>query len=190
LPSSFIDAIQTLLNSVRDKLSYTKEMTDVSTAVSKALELGHGVCQDFAHLFIATCRQLGMPARYVSGYVNQPGEIATHAWCQIWCGATVGWIDVDPTRKCFASNDHVLTAVGRDYSDVPPNKGVWKGADARETISVSVSVRSVERVPTDLTELAAPAWTSSSQETRNNSRAFIQQQRRIAYRQQQSQQQQ
>ncbi|QVL30945.1 transglutaminase family protein [Telmatocola sphagniphila] len=191
LPGTLLDAVQLLLDTVRARLNYTKQVTDASTPVSKALELGQGVCQDFSHLFIAASRQLGLPARYVSGYVNEPGEIATHAWCQIWAGAGVGWVDVDPTRKIFCGNDHILTAVGRDFSDVPPNKGVWKGAGAKETISVLVNVQKIDRVPTELTELASPAWTSTSAEqVGTNNRAFFHQQRRIIYRQQQSQQQQ
>ena len=121
-------------------------MTTARTPVSEALALGRGVCQDFAHLFLGACRGLGLPARYVSGYVNHPGEIATHAWCQVWAGDRVGWVDVDPTRGEFVADDYVVTAVGRDYSDVPPNRGLWKGR-AEETITVSVKVEPVDRVP-------------------------------------------
>ncbi len=191
LPNTLVETLRVLLKAVKTRLTYAKQTTDATTPVSKALDLGSGVCQDFAHLFIATCRQLGLPARYISGYINQTGEIATHAWCQIWGGRTAGWVDVDPTRGIFVGNDHVLTAIGRDFSDVPPNKGVWKGAGASETISVLVNVQQVEKVPTELTELAAPAWTSTTSEQNPvNSKAFFQQQKRIIYRQQQSQQQQ
>lgn len=192
LTNNLYDAVSILLEEVRGRLTYTKKVTNADTPVGKALELGQGVCQDFAHLFIVAARSLGLPARYVSGYVNEPGEIATHAWCQIWAGGAAGWIDVDPTRKMWVGQDHVVTAVGRDFADVPPNKGVWKGANARETISVLVNVQKVDRVPTELTELAAPAWSSTSTEggpphMRPN---FFQQQRKVIYRQQQSQQQQ
>ncbi len=118
----------------------------------QALALGSGVCQDFAHLFIAACRGCGLPARYVSGYVNQPGEIATHAWAQVWGGGAIGWVDVDPTHGRFADDGHVVTAVGRDYSDVPPNRGAWKGR-AEETIAVSVKVEVIQRLPGDWIEL-------------------------------------
>ncbi len=95
----------------------------------------------------AACRGIGLPARYVSGYIHEPGEVATHAWCQVWTGAT-GWLDVDPTRGTFAGDDYIKIAVGRDYSDVPPNRGVWKGR-AEETIAVSVKVEPIDRVPAD-----------------------------------------
>ena len=123
-------------------------MTTAQTRLGEALEIGRGVCQDFAHLFLGTCRALGLPARYVSGYVNHPGEIATHAWCQVWCGDRAGWLDVDPTSCSFVDNDHVVTAVGRDYADVPPNRGVWQGS-ASEAIAVAVTVEPVDRVPFD-----------------------------------------
>jgi transglutaminase-like putative cysteine protease len=126
------------------------------TPVSEALALGCGVCQDFAHLFIAACRGLGLPARYVSGYVNHPGELATHAWCQFWGGEKIGWIDVDPTTQKFVGDNHVAVAFGRDYSDVPPNRGLWKGR-AEETISVSVKVEPVDRVPMEWNEWSLPA---------------------------------
>ena len=88
--------------------------------------------------------------------------IATHAWCQVWAGTGVGWVDVDPTHGYFPEDDHVVTAVGRDYSDVPPNRGLWKG-DATETMSVIVKHRTdldlvMERVGVKLGQPdAAPA---------------------------------
>ena len=124
-----------LAEAVRSRLTYEKKVTTARTPVGEALRLGRGVCQDFAHLFLGGCRGIGLPARYVSGYVHQPGEVATHAWCQVWVG-NAGWIDVDPTRGNFPDNDYVTIAIGRDYSDVPPNRGVWKG-QADETIGVT-----------------------------------------------------
>ena len=135
-------------------------MTTARTPVGEALRLGRGVCQDFAHLFLAACRGIGLPARYVSGYIHQPGEVATHAWCQVWTGRS-GWVDVDPTRGTFAGDDYVKIAIGRDYSDVPPNRGVWKGR-AEETIAVSVKVEPIDRVPpdwSDWSDTQAP-WSS------------------------------
>jgi transglutaminase-like putative cysteine protease len=133
-----------------------------------------------------------MPARYVSGYVNQPGELATHAWVQVWAGPGLGWVNLDPTHDRWCAADYVVTAVGRDFGDVPPNRGVWKG-DADETINVSVSVQPVDRVPTDLTEPAdAPAWSSAAFATATAGREkwLSQQNRARTFRQQQSQQQQ
>ena len=141
---------------VGDRLKFESKVTKARTPVSEALALGRGVCQDFAHLFIAACRGLGLPARYVSGYVNHPGEIATHAWCQVWGGDRVGWVDVDPTTREFVADDHVAIAFGRDYSDVPPNRGLWKGR-AEETIAVTVKVEPVDRVPMEWNEWSQPA---------------------------------
>jgi transglutaminase-like putative cysteine protease len=150
--SSLAEGVRMLIGAVAGRLKYEKKVTTARTPVGEALELGRGVCQDFAHLFLAACRGCGLPARYVSGYVNQPGEIATHAWAQVWGGSAVGWVDVDPTHGRFTDDGHVVTAVGRDYSDVPPNRGAWKGR-AEETITVAVKVDAVQRLPSDWIEL-------------------------------------
>ena len=117
---SLADVARRAMDALAGRLKYEKRVTTTRTPVSEALALGRGVCQDFAHLFVGICRGLGLPTRYVSGYVNHPGEIATHAWCQIWAGTGMGWIDVDPTRGEFPGDDYVVIAVGRDYSDIPP----------------------------------------------------------------------
>jgi transglutaminase-like putative cysteine protease len=190
---SLKESIEQLVKAVRGRLKYEKKVTNSNTPVGEALKLGQGVCQDFSHLFLASARMLGIPARYVSGYVNQPGEIATHAWCQIWAGSAVGWVDVDPTQGKWVENQHVITALGRDYGDVPPNRGVWKGGTVEEAIAVAVSVKVVDQVPTDLTELTVPVWTQtmvSQGMMQQNRNGFHQQSRRQSYRQQQSQQQQ
>ncbi|HZW33868.1 MAG TPA: transglutaminase family protein [Isosphaeraceae bacterium] len=179
-----------LTDAVRGRLVYEKKVTTARTPVGEALRLGRGVCQDFAHLFLGGCRGIGLPARYVSGYIHQPGEVATHAWCQVWAGRN-GWVDVDPTHGTFPGDDHVKIAIGRDYSDVPPNRGVWKGR-ARETIAVSVKVEPLERVPAEWTEWAtseAP-WSSATwlQSQRQSQRMKLGSQ--SGYRQQQGQQQQ
>lgn len=148
---SFAAGIQTLMRAVSDRIQYKKDVTTAQTTLGEALKLGRGVCQDLAHLFIGVCRGLKVPARYVSGYVNQPGELATHAWCQIWGGPELGWVDVDPTRGHFVDEHHVVIAVGRDFGDVAPNRGCWKGL-GEESISVRVNVESVERMPTNWTE--------------------------------------
>lgn len=140
------DDLMGLLAAVRGRVAYEKKVTSERTKLSEALRLSQGVCQDLAHLLIGACRKIGIPARYVSGYVNHPGEIATHAWCQVWCRPDVGWIDVDPTTGEFVGNDHVVVAIGRDYADVPPNRGVWKGM-ADETMDVTVQVEPLDRLP-------------------------------------------
>ena len=148
--------VQALMDAVHARLKFESAVTQARTTVSQALELGCGVCQDFAHLFLGAARGVGLPARYVSGYVNHPGELATHAWAQVWGGEKTGWVDVDPTTKRFVADDHVAIAFGRDYSDVPPNRGLWKGR-AEETISVTVTVEPVDRVPMEWNEWSVPA---------------------------------
>jgi transglutaminase-like putative cysteine protease len=187
---SLRDAIRQLMDAVRGRLVYEKKVTTARTPVGEALRLGRGVCQDFAHLFLGGCRGLGLPARYVSGYIHQRGEVATHAWCQVWAGRA-GWVDVDPTHGTFPSDEHVKIAIGRDYLDVPPNRGVWKGR-ARETIAVSVKVDRIERVPAEWTEWSAAEapWSATTwlQSQRQSQRPRFSGQ--ISYRQQQGQQQQ
>ena len=153
--SSAVGFVQALMDAVGQRLKFESKVTKARTPVSEALALGRGVCQDFAHLCIAACRGLGVPARYVSGYVNHPGELATHAWCQLWAGDRAGWIDVDPTTREFVGDDHVAVAFGRDYSDVPPNKGLWKGR-AEEAIAVTVKVEPIDRVPMEWNEWSQP----------------------------------
>jgi hypothetical protein len=185
-----MDVIRQLAATVRSRLVYEKKVTTARTPVGEALRLGRGVCQDFAHLFLGACRGIGLPARYVSGYIHQPGEVATHAWCQVWAGRG-GWVDIDPTHETFPGDDHVKIAIGRDYSDVPPNRGVWKGR-ARETISVSVKVEAIDRVPTGWTEWStteAP-WSTTSWLQSQRQGQGIKLSNQLAYRQQQGQQQQ
>ena len=78
------EVVELVVAAVHGRLTYQKKVTSARTPVSEALALGRGVCQDFAHLFLGLCRGVGLPARYVSGCVNQAGGIATHAWCQVW----------------------------------------------------------------------------------------------------------
>lgn len=148
LEGTLEELVTALREYVHGSLTYAKEVTSSESKLAEILKHKSGVCQDFSHLFIAVCRKFGLPARYVSGYVHQTGELATHAWCQIWANATEGWVDVDPTHNLFPGDNHVVTAVGRDYSDVPPNRGAWKG-EAKETMNVLVRVEKVPRLPAD-----------------------------------------
>jgi transglutaminase-like putative cysteine protease len=188
-PRALSAVIPQVMNAVRSRLKYEKKVTTARTPLSEALGLGRGVCQDFAHLFLGACRAIGVPARYVSGYINGPGELATHAWCQVW-GGRIGWVDVDPTRNTLADDNYVITAVGRDFFDVPPNRGVWKG-QADEVITVTVTVEPTERMPADWAEWnthaawSGPAWTHSQRYDRRHPPYSG-----GLYRQQQSQQQQ
>lgn len=122
--------------------------TDVATPVADVLAQRAGVCQDFAHLALACIRSIGLPARYVSGYLETlppPGKAklvgadASHAWIAIYCGREAGWIDADPTNNLLPGSRHVTVAWGRDFSDVSPLRGVTIGA-GDQSLSVSVDV--------------------------------------------------
>ena len=134
-----------IMHAVRGELVYDPEATDVQTRADEVLELGRGVCQDFAHVMLATCRTAGIPARYVSGYLYDPklhgDNAASHAWVDVWDDAA-GWTSLDPTHDREQSEAYVRVAVGRDYADVPPTRGVFKGA-ARETLSVRVGLQAL-----------------------------------------------
>jgi transglutaminase-like putative cysteine protease len=125
--------------------------TTVATPVDEVFKRRRGVCQDFAHLAIACLRSLGLPARYVSGYLEtQPppgkprlvGADASHAWYSVWCPG-FGWIDADPTNDLLPGDRHVTLAWGRDFSDVSPLRGVVVGGSGH-SLGVSVDVARVE----------------------------------------------
>jgi transglutaminase-like putative cysteine protease len=188
---SLADVLDGLLSVAAGALTYENKVTTARTPLSEALDLGRGVCQDFAHLLLGLCRGVGWPARYVSGYLNQPGELATHAWCQVWGGERIGWVDVDPTQRKVVTADHVVTAVGRDYYDVPPNRGVWKGR-AQESIAVTVKVEPVDRMPSDWSQLSPASLYPGAAVYQRQARAGVQKQARPGgtLRHQQGQQQQ
>jgi transglutaminase-like putative cysteine protease len=127
---------------VRDRVAYVPGSTGVQTSAQEAWDQGQGVCQDIAHLTVALLREVGLPARYVSGYLYpkasaQPGDEVTgqsHAWVEYWTGE---WAACDPTNRASVGEQHVVVAAGRDYADVPPLKGIYHGAP-RSTMDVSV----------------------------------------------------
>jgi transglutaminase-like putative cysteine protease len=121
---------------VATAVSYRPGTTHVQTTAAEALALGRGVCQDHAHVFIAGCRAVGIPARYVSGYYYRPalGPVtASHAWADAWVDE--GWVSIDITHGCFASDSLVRLAIGRDYDTACPVRGVRVGGgeEAMET---------------------------------------------------------
>jgi transglutaminase-like putative cysteine protease len=141
----FLDGVNNLSQRVYEDFKYDQRATTVSTPVGEVFESKRGVCQDFAHLMIACLRSLRLPARYVSGYVRSDrkftGGDASHAWVSVWC-PVFGWQDFDPTNNLMPQGDHLTVAWGRDYSDVPPVKGVALGG-GEQVISVSVEVAPV-----------------------------------------------
>jgi transglutaminase-like putative cysteine protease len=128
-----------VMRAVRSLLVYERGATDVMTRADAALALGRGVCQDFAHVMLAACRRAGIPSRYVSGYLYDPqqqSEVETHAWVDV-LDAKRGWVSIDPTHDREQTEEYVRVAVGRDYADVPPTRGVFRGT-TEEQLEVAV----------------------------------------------------
>jgi transglutaminase-like putative cysteine protease len=131
-------------------MRFDPRATTVDTDPAAAFAARRGVCQDFSHVLIAALRSLGVPAAYVSGYLRtipppgQPrlaGADAMHAWVRAWCGIEIGWVDYDPTNDCLVAGDHVVVAVGRDYDDIAPVRGVLRTAGGQ------ISAQEVDVVP-------------------------------------------
>ncbi len=123
--------------------TYIKGITTIETTVDEILEKQAGVCQDFAHVMLELLRMMGIPSRYVSGYIcpnknGMRGEGATHAWVEAYIPG-YGWAGIDPTNNVWAANHHVKLAVGRSFEDCTPIKGTFKGP-AKQSLSVYVSV--------------------------------------------------
>src|SRR5574343_1619864 len=136
-----------LMGQLHRDLVYETASTAINTPALEALAQGKGVCQDFAHIMIGCLRSLGLPARYVSGYLltqpppGQPrllGVDASHAWLAVWCPQH-DWVELDPTNNLIAAQSHAVIACGRDYADVAPRRGVIQGGGSH-TLSVAVSV--------------------------------------------------
>lgn len=147
-----VEAMQAIGQALNRDFRYDATATEVETPMRQAFEARSGVCQDFSHIMIAALRGLGIPAGYVSGFlrtVPPPGKPrlegadAMHAWVMAWCGREAGWVEYDPTNATFVSQDHIVVARGRDYSDVAPVKGVMRTYGAHET-DQAVDVIAVE----------------------------------------------
>jgi len=134
-------AAQALNRFVHSHLSYTPSATTALTSATDALERRVGVCQDFAHVLIGLCRSIQLPALYVSGYFFTPGAQASHAWVEVYL-PEIGWRALDPTHAEQPDERYVKIAVGRDYGDVAPTRGHYKGTVQR-TIQVDVAIREV-----------------------------------------------
>jgi transglutaminase-like putative cysteine protease len=141
-----------LMQRINRDFVYDPKATEISTPLQDVFEKRRGVCQDFAHIMIAGLRGLGLPAAYVSGYLRTTpppgrprlqGADATHAWTSVWCGEGIGWVGFDPTNDLVIGNDHVVLAVGRDYTDVSPVDGVIVGS-RKQKLTVAVDVVPVE----------------------------------------------
>ncbi len=121
---------QSLMTWVHQSFTYDPTATTAYTLMSEALRRRTGVCQDYAHVLIALCRSLQIPALYVSGYFHTPGADASHAWVEVFLPG-IGWRALDPTHGTQPDTRYIKIAVGRDYSDVPPTSGHYKGTQKR-----------------------------------------------------------
>ena len=140
-----------LLDRIRRDFKFQSGVTTIATPVGKVLAQRAGVCQDFSHLMISGLRSLGIPARYVSGYIRtkpppgqqrRRGADQSHAWVGVWLGPEHGWVDVDPTNNLIVHDEHVVLGWGRDYGDLSPVRGVILGG-GKHTLSVSVDLEEV-----------------------------------------------
>ena len=147
-----LEAAMDFSGRIHRDFQFDRKATSVSTPLREVMKRRRGVCQDFAHLMIGGLRALGLPARYVSGYLltdpppGRPrliGADASHAWVSVYCGKEVGWVDLDPTNDCVVDDEHVTLAWGRDFSDVTPMRGVILGG-GEQALEVRVTVSPIE----------------------------------------------
>ncbi|HRC36575.1 MAG: transglutaminase family protein [Rubrivivax sp.] len=156
------EAALELMHRIHTGFAYDSASTEIDTPLAQVVAQRRGVCQDFAHLMAGALRMWGLPARYVSGYLltqapeggaQMLGADASHAWVQVWCPGTpgvaaagpgAGWLDLDPTNDLVPGSGHVRLAVGRDYADVTPLRGVIRGGGGSHTLNVAVRTRVVE----------------------------------------------
>lgn len=136
-----------LMSAIYTTCAYEKGSTDISTTADAVLAGRRGVCQDFAHLLIALCRSMGLPARYVSGYFHDqdvPPDtiVASHAWAEVFLAGR-GWLGLDPTHDRATAQNYVRAAIGRDYADAAPMRGIHLGG-ADEQLTVRVRVRAAD----------------------------------------------
>jgi transglutaminase-like putative cysteine protease len=157
-----LDAVTDLARCIHGDFAFDATATTVTTPLSRVLQQRRGVCQDFAHLLIACLRAQGLPARYVSGYIETDpppgmpklrGVDASHAWVGFFCPG-IGWLDIDPTNNCIPSLRHITIGWGRDYSDVPPIRGVLVGGQ-NQSMKVAVDVNAVGPWDDDLGQKGA-----------------------------------
>jgi len=143
-----VEVVDDVLHRIYGDFTYKSGSTTTRTTSDELLETRKGVCQDFAHLAVGALRSRGLAARYVSGYIEtipRPGQPklqgvdASHAWASVWLPA-LGWVDFDPTNDQYVDDRYLVTAVGRDYGDVPPLKGVILTEARKSTLKVGVDV--------------------------------------------------
>jgi transglutaminase-like putative cysteine protease len=142
-----LSTLRGLMTEMYARFEYSPQATRVDSRIDEALQARRGVCQDFSHIFIALARHLGIPTRYVSGYLfrdeesaDRSSDGATHAWAEALMPG-LGWVGFDPTNNVVAGERHIRVAIGRDYADVPPTRGIYKGMAAiRSDLAVAVCI--------------------------------------------------
>jgi len=148
-----LTVLRMLNRDINRTFAYVPEATKVDSPIDEAIQQRRGVCQDYTHIFLALVRNfLHMPCRYVSGYLyhtqsDRSTNNATHAWAEVYL-SKLGWVGFDPTNDLIAGERHIRVAIGRDYQDVPPTRGVFKG-HADSQLTVNVQVRKADEIPTD-----------------------------------------
>lgn len=184
-PLSLAREVNTLLY---ETLEYVPQSTRVDSPIDEALTQRKGVCQDMSHIMIAVLRQLGIPARYVSGYLfhraedrDRSSDGATHAWVEAYL-PSLGWAGFDPTNNLITGERHVRTAIGRDYADVPPTRGVLKG-QAESKLTVAVGVSACEELPPELAEMVTE-WDADVERDLNVPEDLLRQQEQMQQQQQ------
>ncbi len=167
-----LQVLRTMTTSIFESFNYVKQSTAVHSPIEHALDSRQGVCQDFTHIMTTMARNLGIPCRYVSGYMyhtttheDRSPEGATHAWVEALLPG-LGWVGFDPTNNLVTGQRHIRTAVGRDYADVPPTVGTLKGSADTE-LQVRVRVTPSDAVlPPDQEFAADQEWSQFLQEDR------------------------
>ena len=138
-----IAGLHALMMGIRERIEFETDVSHAQSTAAEALEQGVGVCQDHAHLFIACCRSLGVPARYVGGYLFDGEQVtsyaAGHAWAAAWV-EKLGWVSFDVANKISGTENHIGVAVGLDYNDVAPIRGIRAGGQGDEQMEVAVWV--------------------------------------------------
>ncbi|MEM8534200.1 MAG: transglutaminase family protein [Chloroflexota bacterium] len=158
-----LTTLRTVNSAIFDHFDYAPQSTRADSPIEEALTSGRGVCQDFAHIMIALVRELHIPCRYVSGYLfhrseahDRSAEDATHAWVEALLPG-FGWVGFDPTNNLVVTDRHIRVAVGRDYADVPPTHGIFKGNVVTE-LFVGVNVAPTEEPPEEAVLTPMAKW--------------------------------
>jgi transglutaminase-like putative cysteine protease len=165
-----LTAMGRLTEAIYSAFEYQAGVTEADSPIDLALSAGRGVCQDFAHIMLAICRSWGVPARYVSGYLftdrkhgDRSDPDATHAWVEVFL-PSLRWVGFDPTNNTLAGERHVAVAVGRDYRDVPPSRGVYKGGgDSRLGVAVTVRRTRAALAEPEFQRLPRPTFATDRQ---------------------------